>query len=291
MTERNPAAYLQAGSHDAETFRRVIEALIASQGVVSSSDLAVTAKGTPDMSVNVATGEAFIIGTEQTEQGAYHVYNDATVNKTIATADATNPRYDLIVAKVKDSEYSGSDDEWSLAVVTGTPAASPADPAVPSNSITLARVQVDAGVTSIVSGKITDVRTYAITNGPRGYMGRAQATANQAGITVSTDLTGLTVTFTAVAGRRYRITTHVIGQQITAGADQSVSIYEGATELQRATISLSAAFFGTFNPTLTVSPSAGAHTYKLKGMTTAGTMTMHGSATYPASIIVEDIGI
>lgn len=159
MTERNPAAYLQAGSHDAETFRRVTEALLTTHGVRTSTDLAVTANGTPNMSVNVAAGEAFIIGTEQAEQGAYHVYNDATVNKTIAAADATNPRYDLIVAKVQDAEYSGATNAWSLAVVTGTPAASPADPTVPANSITLARVQVDAGVTSIVSGKITDLRT------------------------------------------------------------------------------------------------------------------------------------
>jgi predicted secreted protein len=47
---------------------------------------------------------------------------------------------------------------WSLAVVTGTPAASPSEPAAPANSIVLAMVSVAALATSITNANITDRR-------------------------------------------------------------------------------------------------------------------------------------
>ncbi len=163
MTATQPPLYLGSPvSHPADSFRRLIEALAPAPGIVGSGHLAVSALGTPNMSVNVAAGEAIVPGTESAvAQGSYHVVNDATVNLTIAASNPTNPRNDLIVARVRDADYSGADRDWLLAVITGTPAASPADPTPPANSVTLARVRVDAAATSIVAGKITDLRPYA----------------------------------------------------------------------------------------------------------------------------------
>lgn len=160
MSEKNPAIFLQAGSHPAEDVRRYIDAMVSGRGgIVSSGDLEVTEKsGTPDMSVDVAAGRIFIPGDEGSFQGIYFCENRATVNLTIATADATNPRKDLVVAKVEDSSYSGGTDAWSLAVVTGTPAASPSEPTAPSNSVVLALVDVPALDTSIENAQITDRR-------------------------------------------------------------------------------------------------------------------------------------
>lgn len=160
MAEVNPPVWLDAGSYPAELMRRALKDLIpgGASGVVESSDLAVTANGTPNMSVNVATGSAFILGTEETEQGAYHVYNDATANLTVTAAHATNARKDLVVAEVLDSSVSGASDLWRLRVVAGTPAASPADPATPNNALLLARITVPAAATTITSGDITNLR-------------------------------------------------------------------------------------------------------------------------------------
>lgn len=159
MTARTPPAFLSAGSHIAENVRNVFSALVGAQGVVGSGDLAVTANGTPNMSVNVAAGAAFIKGSLATLQGMYHAFNDATLNVTIAASDPTNPRNDLVVAEIRDNDYGGGGfNDFRLRVVTGTPAGSPVDPATPANALVLARVRVDASVASIVAGKITDLR-------------------------------------------------------------------------------------------------------------------------------------
>lgn len=161
MSAINPPAYIQASSHPADSFRRAIQACLrGGYGVETlATDLVVSANGTPNMSVNVAAGRAVIPGTQNTLlQAVYEVLNDAVVNLSIGTAHASLPRNDLVVASVQDAAYSGGTNLWLLQIVPGTAAASPADPTVPANSITLARVRVDAAVTSIVSGKITDLR-------------------------------------------------------------------------------------------------------------------------------------
>lgn len=174
----SPPYVLQAGSHPASTVRQMLQAATGSpvgsftssagatsagggHGVVGTNDLKVSQKGTPNMSVDVAQGLAFIRGTESAHQGVYQAYNDATVNVTIAAADSTNPRRDLIVVQVRDSAYSGSSDDVRIVAVTGTPAASPSDPTLPANSLVLARVTVAAGVSSILNAAITDFRRRA----------------------------------------------------------------------------------------------------------------------------------
>lgn len=136
-------------------------------GVVSAGDFAVAQNGTPNMSVNVAAGRAFIRGTETGSlgQGVYSVFNDSVVNLSIGAADPTNPRRDLIIAQVRDANYSGASNDARLAVVAGTPAASPADPTPPANALVLARVAVAAGATSITNANITDLRTRAASLG------------------------------------------------------------------------------------------------------------------------------
>ncbi len=134
-----------------------------SHGVVGAGDLAVTQNGTPNMSVNVAAGRAFIRGTETASlnQGAYGFFNDGTVNLAVAASDPTNPRRDLVVAQVRDANYSGAANDARLAVITGTAAAVPVDPTVPANCLVLARISVAAGSTSVLNAAITDLRTRA----------------------------------------------------------------------------------------------------------------------------------
>lgn len=164
MTVR-PPSWLQAGSFTADDDRLLLQSLLGgspnqalSSGVISSSDYEVTETGTPSMDLDVASGAAWIVGDQSSTEGIYNVVSDASATVTISTADATNPRIDLVVLQVRNSTYSGVDDDAVLAVVTGTPAASPAAPAAPDDSITLAQIAVAAGASSITTADITDER-------------------------------------------------------------------------------------------------------------------------------------
>jgi hypothetical protein len=162
MALRTPPSWLQNGSHPAENDRLTNAALYTTTGIIGATSFAVTAQGTPNMTVNVASGHAAVVSSTA-NAGTYVVYNDATVISTITTADVSLPRIDRVVVTVNDSAYSGALDNVVLTVVAGTPAASPAAPATPNNSISLATIAVAAGATSITAGNITDTRT-AITS-------------------------------------------------------------------------------------------------------------------------------
>lgn len=163
MAAVNPPGYLENGgaSYTADILRRVTKILRATQGVDNPGDMAVSQNGTPNMSVNVAAGQVAVDGTQDTvHQGSYVGLNDATTNLSIAASDPTNPRIDIVVAQFEDSVYSGSNNDFKLAVVTGTPAGSPVPPSTPANSLVLAQVRVNATVTTIGNANITDGRTF-----------------------------------------------------------------------------------------------------------------------------------
>jgi hypothetical protein len=141
-----------------------MQSIFATTGIVGASSLAVTAQGTPNMTVNVASGWAAIVGTTQNNMGVYTGYNDATTVLTVTAANVTNPRIDLVCMTVNDAYYTGLLNNVVLQVVAGTPAASPVAPTLPANSISLATIAVAANATSISSGNITDTRVATTTN-------------------------------------------------------------------------------------------------------------------------------
>jgi hypothetical protein len=161
MTERNPALWLQNRTdHTAEQDRALLTSLFGNrEGVLESGHLAVTQNSAgADMSVDVAAGFAIIKGDDNVNQGLYHVWNDDTVNVAIAASDGTNPRKDLVVARVQDAFYTGATNAFAIEVLTGAAAASPTEPSVPNNCIVLALVDVAAGALSITDANITDRR-------------------------------------------------------------------------------------------------------------------------------------
>jgi hypothetical protein len=174
MAVTNPPGFLQnAGAvHTAEILRNSSNAGMVGARVAASliprgavhpalgGALQVTQQTSPTMGITVATGQCFVAGTEGTSQGVYSCQAPTTTNLTISAANATLARRDLIIAQVQDTAYSGATNAWQLAVVTGTAAASPTDPAVPVDSLILARVNVAAAATSIVNANIADLRTY-----------------------------------------------------------------------------------------------------------------------------------
>jgi hypothetical protein len=175
MAIRTTPIFVQAGSHPAEETRLMLGGMLGmppttfaggvaasnpAHGVVSANDFVVTQNGTPNMTVLVGVGGAFIRGTENLNQGAYHVWNDASQSVTISTAHPTLSRRDLIVVSVTDQSYSGGTSVASISVVTGT-AGSGTDPTPPNNALVLARVTVAALDTAINTADITDLRPRA----------------------------------------------------------------------------------------------------------------------------------
>lgn len=317
MSVETPPWALQAGSHPARTTRNMLAALMSApvqaetagislsaggaHGVCLPGDLVVTQNGTPNMSVNVAAGRALVRSTEAGSLGAgvYTFLNDGVVNLTIAAADATNPRRDLVVAQIRDAEYSGGSNDARLFVVTGTPAASPVDPAVPNSCVVLARVAVAALASSITNANITDLRVRARTawNNAWGTVGYAQVTAAQSGITTQADLTGLSLTWTAIANRRYKIRFYGEINGSVAGDLLIAYITDGANVAQqRHIITVPALVAGTGYSTITMelvqTPSAGSVTRKarLERNSGTGTASLNAGSALPAFILVEDIG-
>lgn len=134
-------------------------------GIIDAGDLAVTQKGTPAMAVVVALGRAIIRSGAASSllNGCYTVLNDAAVEVTIAASDPTNPRIDLIIIHQPDTNDGDASNVPLALAVTGTPAASPAVPALTAykNCLVLAQIAVAAAATTIVTANITDKRTRA----------------------------------------------------------------------------------------------------------------------------------
>jgi|SRR5215471_967873 len=121
---------------DARDFRDMIVAAMGGTGCISGC--AVTAQGTPNMTLAVASGSVAV---------ASAVVSVTAGNVTIAAADAGLARFDLVVV----------DNAGVKSVVTGTPSTGPVFPD-PAGKAVLCAVRVPAGATSINSQKLVDKR-------------------------------------------------------------------------------------------------------------------------------------
>lgn len=130
-------------------------------------------------------------------------------------------------------------------------------------------------------------------NLPWGRLGSASVTANQSGITSAVDLTSLTLTWTAVANRYYRVswagevsTTNADGVFVVALTDTAPSQAKRSTAALTSTSSMS---FGDFH---VLTSGAGAITRKLRMSKIGGTgsVALVAASDNPAWILVEDIG-
>lgn len=128
-------------------------------------------------------------------------------------------------------------------------------------------------------------------NKPWGYVGSAQITSSFGStITAVTDITGLSVTATAVANRRWKITAR--GQLSSTVSTDYGTIFitdAGGTAAHQCAAPLTSVADAT--ATALVTTTAGSLTYKVRASRNGtGNMTFAAVATVPGFILIEDIG-
>jgi len=112
--------FLPNKSETFQALRFMMQEMSLQTGRVNAGDYKVTQHSTPNMTVDVAAGGAWIIGTTATRQGIYHQVNDALVNVgNFANSDPTNPRLDQVILVVNDSSIAGGSDNPQFAIVQG----------------------------------------------------------------------------------------------------------------------------------------------------------------------------
>jgi hypothetical protein len=124
------------------------------------------------LSVQVAAGYC-CVPSPTANNGGYIFGTLTAATLTLAAADTSNPRTDLIVARVYDTGNSAS--YCDVEVITGTPATPPTTPSTPSAAIALATVSVPAAAVALASGAIADLRSYVVA--PGGVLPIANAAA------------------------------------------------------------------------------------------------------------------
>lgn len=280
-------------TNHARMFRRTYTTLAGKAGVGGVSDLDVTQHGAgANPSVDVAAGLVFVAGTEGTRPGMYAVHSDGVANVSVPVGDPTNPRIDLIVARIKDNEYADGADIGTIERVAGTPAGSPVEPTVPANSFVLARIDVPAGASSVTNTMITERRVLCgAASASRGLIKHVQLIQTGPGIGGTTaTVNGSTLSsIVTEAGRTYRMSL-LVHIQSTGASDNFVfqARRDGSqigpdmiVDMVRANQTI------TTNFEIYDTPSAGTHTYDW-GVRNAGPGT--GTILGNGRNAIEDVG-
>lgn len=122
---------------------------LVSNGIFYMTEINLQVTPAIGLAVSVAAGSAWING--------YHYENTDALNMPLATADGSDPRIDRVVVRL--SQISRS---IQIAIVSGTPAATPVAPALTRTSdiyeLGIADVLVPTAATSIIANNIIDTR-------------------------------------------------------------------------------------------------------------------------------------
>jgi hypothetical protein len=259
MAPVNPPSWQQTGSYPARLDRLTIAGLLtpaASVGPIAARSgvrpaatgaaMGVIQRSPADMLVTVNPGTVFIAAVSPVG-GVYVCHNDDIFDVTIAAADPTLPRKDLVIARVYDAvDDVGSRNEWAIEPVKGTANAVPVAPAAPAGAVVLAQITVPAGVTSIVTANITDVRPYTVALGgvlPVSGQTQRDAIAASVGLKVYRLDTGATETYN---GSTWDAGTAYTSEYISGPTYSTDSTFNEYTAAQWPSIDVPCPASGTF---------------------------------------------
>src|SRR5262249_55462711 len=152
-------------TYSAQEFRQYVRAQLTmasgvggEQGVTAASGFNVTQRGLgANMSVDVSSGPAYIVGDDVANQGTYQVWSDATANVTGWTVPGAGTFHHRLVLQVQDKLNNGAYSGYVANLVPVLDAGGGL-PAEPPSAITLATIDIAAGTVSITNGIINDYR-------------------------------------------------------------------------------------------------------------------------------------
>ncbi len=189
---------------------RAIRDAIFRVGVANVS-CAVTAQGSPDMTVAVAAGTAFLGGTSGVAVTGG--------NLTISAADSTWPRIDLVQVNAATGTKS---------VTTGTAGPAPVAPAPSTFNAGLATVRVPAGATAITSAMIFDKRYFMPNVAAEIYIPVGDETTN---ITTGTAKVTFRMPYAMTLSAGHAGIKGSLATAQTAGSVLTIDVNEGGTTI------------------------------------------------------------
>ena len=125
----------------------------------------------------------------------------------------------------------------------------------------------------------------------RGFVNKTSGDTTITSAT-SADLSGITITFNAVAGRLYKADFYCVVSTITSAAQPVVELTDGSNnQLQWTVMNIVANGYSFSRLTRIFSGLTGSQTMKIRVRTTAGVSTVFGGdAIFPTVFSIEDIG-
>ncbi|OXN01662.1 hypothetical protein [Bifidobacterium vansinderenii] len=158
---------------DPLTHRKIIMGRWMTPGVTFGLD--VTRRS--DLRYDVAEGNAICSRDGMGADGMTEAYWPGGPTPAVAPGDPSNPRYDVIWISAHDVTQGDTDNQVTLNVTSGTPAASPAMPSLPAGAVILGVRLLAAGATSTQNSAAYDSQHYAIPYGATmGRLGYAENT-------------------------------------------------------------------------------------------------------------------
>lgn len=163
-----PAIWMDGPTYNGANLRPIFSGLLVPSAIQVMSGIlpgggAWSVSPGSGMQVIVGTGTAVIASSVGVTDGGYICTALTTSALTVAGSDPVNPRIDLVCATANDLGNSSSAGEFQI--IAGVPAAIPAAPSLPPNSLALAQVLVPALSSSVSSGNITDERMFTVLHG------------------------------------------------------------------------------------------------------------------------------
>lgn len=150
--------YKENVQHPADNDRRFLSTLFSGvEGRLATSDFSIS--NIVGLSYSVAAGK---LATPAPTAGSFYMFDADDVSaRNSTTASSSNPRNDLICAKIANSFISGSSDIDDIVVLPGDALSStPMDPTLPTDAayVKLWRVRVNANASVLTMANFTDLR-------------------------------------------------------------------------------------------------------------------------------------
>lgn len=134
----------------------------------ATGGFAVNAQGTPDTTIAVSAGVAYVTGTPTSQNSqCFRVKNSASANTTISANASGSTKYDWVYIKLDATKLNAPNtagDDVATIVTSRSSSATTDDGTPPTYGLAIAVVTVANGFSTITNSNIRDIRTQAALN-------------------------------------------------------------------------------------------------------------------------------